>query len=72
MNKPIGKDINQVKRKLKGGKMKNLKEVVEIMDNINSLDDEYEYNRLYFFENDEWYKKILEAVIKLRQYKKSN
>lgn len=52
--------------------MKKLREVVEIMDNINPSDDEYEYNRLYFFENDEWYKKILEAVKKLRQYKKSN
>ena len=51
--------------------MKTLKDIIEIMDKINPKDDEYEYNRLYFFENDEWYREILKAVKKLRQCRKS-
>ena len=51
--------------------MKTINDVANYMDSINPNDTEYEYNRLYFFENDEWYKHILSAVKKLRQRKKS-
>lgn len=51
--------------------MKTIKNVVKYMDSINPIDDEYEYNKLYFYENDEWYEHILAAVKKLRQRKKS-
>lgn len=51
--------------------MKTINDVVKYMDKINPHDIEYEYNKLYFYENDEWYKHILVAVKKLRQCKKS-
>ena len=51
--------------------MKTINDVVKYMGKINPHDIEYEYNKLYFYENDEWYKHILSAVKKLRQRKKS-
>lgn len=52
-------------------KMKTINDVAKYMDTINPHDTEYEYNKLYFYENDEWYKHILASVKKLRQCKKS-
>ena len=52
-------------------KMKTINDVAKYMDSINPHDTEYEYNKLYFYENDEWYEHILAAVKKLRQCKKS-
>ena len=46
--------------------MQTIDEVVKIMDKMNPKDTEYCYNRDYFYENDEWYKKILYEVMKLQ------
>ena len=46
--------------------MKTIVDVVKIMDKLNPNDTEYCYNRDYFYENDEWYKKILYEVMKLQ------
>ena len=46
--------------------MQTINEVVKIMDKMNPKDTEYCYNRDYFYENDEWYKKILYEVMKLQ------
>lgn len=45
--------------------MKTINDVVKYMDKINPHDIEYEYNKLYFYENDEWYEHILAFVKKI-------